>query len=117
MTSINEEEKASIASVKKDESCPITIDEKSSAKNNKAESHAIQPQNELPQIANTAAQQEEENAIETTYLSPKELSLLTTAFSIATFMIAIDGSILGMSSVPQQRKQDWSHDAPSDRDS
>ena len=28
------------------------------------------------------------------YATPKELSLLSTAFTIATFMIAIDGSIL-----------------------
>lgn len=29
------------------------------------------------------------------YATPKELSLLSTAFTIATFMIAIDGTILG----------------------
>lgn len=29
------------------------------------------------------------------YSTPRELSLLSTVFTIATFMIAIDGSILG----------------------
>ena len=29
------------------------------------------------------------------YATPRELSLLSTVFTIATFMIAIDGSILG----------------------
>lgn len=32
------------------------------------------------------------------YATPKELSLLSTVFTIATFMIAIDGSILGRKS-------------------
>lgn len=42
------------------------------------------------------------------YATPKELSLLSTIFTIATFMIAIDGSILGMLFLRSESQNDES---------
>lgn len=43
----------------------------------------------------TIPQTTHEEPAATQYATPRELALLSTVFTIATFMIAIDGSILG----------------------
>lgn len=43
----------------------------------------------------TISQTTDEERAATQYATPRELALLSTVFTIATFMIAIDGSILG----------------------
>ena len=54
------------------------------------------PQGDPQSNASTIPQTTDDEPDETEqYATPRELSLLSTVFTIATFMIAIDGSILG----------------------
>ena len=95
MATIEGRDHVSAARVHEDNFISIDIDEKSPKSNDEAESSPM-PKDENSPTPTTLQQERDQNQDmnETTYLSPRELSLLTTAFSIATFMIAIDGSIL-----------------------
>lgn len=74
----------------------LNIDSKTSKTNDDSvKHHAKEKTDNSPESNDTMPQATDEETTTPQYASPRELALLSTVFTIATFMIAIDGSILG----------------------